>query len=405
MARIALYYPWIYLKSGIERTILEINNRSRHDITIFTSHYDRDATFEGLRDCEVAQCGQVSVERTYRQAAKAAWTMMNLRFDKNEHDALVICCDGLGPLLGFRNRKLPLMNLCFTPLRAVYDMEYRKRLMNRGGPRTAKILAERVFRVLDRAAWRRLDSVICNSHTTRARAIDGGLSAKAEMIVAYPGIAAAAIRPQGEMGDYFFLPGRIMWTKNIELAIDAYRDYRLRGGTLNMVIAGMVDRKSRTYFQDLRERAADLDGISFETEVSDARMDALYKGCRAVLLASFNEDQGLTPLEGMAAGKPSIAIDRGGPRESVVDGQTGFLVEPGTAPFADAMLTLDQDVGLARTMGLNGQKRVVRFTWENFIDVFDAEIDRIIIARETAKPGLRNAGLQDAAHASPRSNP
>ncbi|RGP36348.1 glycosyltransferase [Pseudotabrizicola alkalilacus] len=397
MARIALYYPWIYLKSGVERTILEIYRRSRHDVIIVTSHYDRDATFEELAGCNIVQRGQVSVKRTYLQAAKAALTMANLRFDRAGYDALVICCDGLGPLLTFRNRNLPLMNLCFTPLRAVYDMDYRDRLLARNGPRTAKLVAEKLFRLLDRAAWRKFDSVICNSRTTRARAVDGGLRAKGEMIVAYPGIAAAAIRPAGQVGDYFFLPGRIMWTKNIELAIDAYRDYRAQGGTLGLVIAGMVDRKSGPYYESLQAQAADLDGIRFETEVSDARMQALYGGCRAVLLAAFNEDQGLTPLEGMAVGKPTIAIDRGGPRESVIHGQTGFLVEPQPQPFAEAMLRLDQNPDLARAMGLRGQDRVSLFTWENFIAVFDDEIDRIVAQkaqirspqRETAAESVR----------------
>ena len=389
MARIALYYPWIYLKSGVERTILEVYRRSRHDVTIVTSHYDRQATFEELASCNIVQRGNVSVKRTYLQAAKAALTMATLRFDRSEHDALVICCDGLGPLVTLRNRNIPLMNLCFTPLRAVYDMEYRDRLLARNGPRTAKLVAEHLFRLLDRAAWRGFDSVICNSRTTRARAVDGGLRAKAEMIVAYPGIAAAAIRPVGQVGTYFFLPGRIMWTKNIELAIDAYRDYRARGGTLGLVIAGMVDRKSRPYFEALQERAADLDGIRFETEVSDARMQELYSGCRAVLLAAFNEDQGLTPLEGMAVGKPTIAIDRGGPRESVINGQTGFLVEPEPQPFADAMLQLDKDPDLARAMGLRGQDRVTLFTWESFIAVFDDEIDRIVAVRAQVQSAHR----------------
>ncbi len=383
MARIVLYYPWIYLKSGIERTILEVYKRSRHDVTIVTSHYDRAATFAELADCGVIEQGRVSVERTYLQAAKAALTMASLRFDRSKYDAVVICCDGLGPLLTFRNRGLALMNLCFTPLRAVYDLEYRKRLMARDGPKTAKLLAERVFRIIDRAAWRQFDGVICNSQTTRARAVDGGLAARTDMIVAYPGIAAAAIQPSTQVGDFFLLPGRIMWTKNIELAIDAYRAYRAAGGTLPLVIAGMVDRKSRPYYDELRARAAGLEGIEFETEVSDSRMQALYTGCRAVLLAAFNEDQGLTPLEGMAKGKPTIAIDRGGPRESVLNGQTGFLVEPEPQPFVQAMLRLDRDPALAQAMGERGQERVRQFTWENFIRVFDDEIDRIVSARRS----------------------
>lgn len=393
MARIALYYPWIYLKSGIERTIVEVYLRSRHDITIYTSHYDRDATFVEMRDFDVREVGHVSVKRNYIEVLRAARTIFGLRFPASDHDAVVIFCDGLGPLLTFRNRHLPLMNMCFTPLRAVYDKEYRKRLMEKkGAPRMGKLLAERAFRLIDRRAWRHFDSVICNSRTTRDRAVDGGLRDAGDLIVAYPGVAASAIRGQGPIGDYFFLPGRIMWTKNIEMAIDAYRRYRGQGGKLGLVVAGMVDRKSQAYYAELRASAAGLDGISFETEVSDARMRELYDGCRAVLLSAFNEDQGLTPLEGMTCGKPSVAVNRGGPRESIVDGVTGFLTEPDPAGFAAAMLRLDKEEGLAARMGAAGLERVKDFTWEKFIEVFDDEIDRIVDgARRTA--GKANPSL------------
>lgn len=183
MARIALYYPWIYLKSGVERTLLEVYRRSRHDITIYTSHYDREATYEDLKECRIRELGQVSVRRTYVEAARAALRMARLRFRPADHDALVIACDGLGPLMAFRNADLPLMNLCFTPLRAVYDTEYRKRLLDQGGPRGPKVLAERAFRIVDRRAWRHFDSVLCNSRTTRDRVVSGGLRRQDETVV------------------------------------------------------------------------------------------------------------------------------------------------------------------------------------------------------------------------------
>jgi alpha-1,3/alpha-1,6-mannosyltransferase len=49
--------------------------------------------------------------------------------------------------------------------------------------------------------------------------------------------------------------------------------------------------------------------------------------------------QGL-PTQAMAAGRPVIACNSGGPRESVVHGRTGFLCEPTPASFAAAMLQL-----------------------------------------------------------------
>jgi glycosyltransferase involved in cell wall biosynthesis len=384
MARVAMYYPWMYLKSGVERTIIETTRRSRHEIALFTSHYDREGTYPDLAAMGVTELRRVSVKRTYVEVAKAGLNLLSLRFDPARHDALVICCDGLGPLLTFRNRHMPLMNLCFTPLRAVYDEEYRARLMERGGNRLLKQVVEQLFRHVDRRAWRHFDSVLCNSMTTCDRVLAGGLRAPGSLLVAYPGVAASSIRAAGTFGDYFFLPGRIMWTKNIELAIDAYRLYRAAGGQRRLVIAGMVDRKSVGYFADLRAQAGDLGGVSFETDVSDTRMRALYDGCYCLLLSAFNEDQGLTPLEGMACGKPSIAIDRGGPRESVLNGVTGFLTEPEADAFSDAMLKLDADPALAERMGSAGLDRVRQFTWERFVEVFDSEIDRVVGERRKA---------------------
>jgi hypothetical protein len=47
--KMALYYPWIYLKSGVERTILETIKRSEYEYTIFTNHYDKSRYFNHLR--------------------------------------------------------------------------------------------------------------------------------------------------------------------------------------------------------------------------------------------------------------------------------------------------------------------------------------------------------------------
>ena len=198
MARVAMYYPWIYLKSGVERTIVELKRRSRHEIEILTSHYDRDNTYEELAGLGVREVGHVSVERTYGQVAKAAWTLLNLRLDPESHDALVIHCDGLGPLLTFRNRRRPVLNLVYTPLRAVYDEEYRARLMATSPvKRGLRLAAETVFRAVDRRAWRRFASVIAISATTRDRIVAGGLWPAERILVASPGIPRARIAPSG----------------------------------------------------------------------------------------------------------------------------------------------------------------------------------------------------------------
>lgn len=80
--------------------------------------------------------------------------------------------------------------------------------------------------------------------------------------------------------------------------------------------------------------------MHFFPSFSDAERGALLAACQAVLYSPQNEHFGITPLEAMAAARPVIACNSGGPLESIRDGITGFLVDPEPRAFADAMASL-----------------------------------------------------------------
>lgn len=73
---------------------------------------------------------------------------------------------------------------------------------------------------------------------------------------------------------------------------------------------------------------------------TDEQRAALLAACTAVLYTPQNEHFGIVPLEAMASGRPVIACDSGGPRESVQHGVTGFLCKPSPDAFASAMQML-----------------------------------------------------------------
>ncbi len=73
---------------------------------------------------------------------------------------------------------------------------------------------------------------------------------------------------------------------------------------------------------------------------SDEQRALLLAACTAVVYTPQREHFGIVPLEAMAAGRPVIACDSGGPRETVLHGKTGMLCDPTPAAFAGAMLTL-----------------------------------------------------------------
>ena len=64
-----------------------------------------------------------------------------------------------------------------------------------------------------------------------------------------------------------------------------------------------------------------------------------------------DEHFGIVPLEAMAARKPVIACNSGGPKETVKHGVTGFLCSPTAVEFSEAMCKFLMNSELAASMG------------------------------------------------------
>ncbi len=65
--------------------------------------------------------------------------------------------------------------------------------------------------------------------------------------------------------------------------------------------------------------------VEFLGSVSDAELDKLYSGAKALIFCALDEDFGMVPVEAEAAGVPVIALGQGGVLETVIDGKTGIL--------------------------------------------------------------------------------
>ena len=78
----------------------------------------------------------------------------------------------------------------------------------------------------------------------------------------------------------------------------------------------------------------------FVQSFTDAERGALLAASCAVVYTPTDEHFGIVPLEAMAAGRPVLACNSGGPRESVLHGTTGLLAEPQPDAFARAMAQL-----------------------------------------------------------------
>ena len=383
--RVTQYYPWIYLTSGVERTIMETARRSRHQHTIITNHFDSGATYPEFQELGVKELAPVSVRRALGPVFRSALTIAFQKFDLSQCDVLLIHCDGIGDFSLLRKVKVPVVCFCHSPLRVVFDMDYYQRAKTRytGGKRVPFEIARWAFRSIDRLLWRRYDHVLFNSNVTRSRASAGGLLRKKSQgqEILHPGFDWHAHTPSDNYEPYFLVPGRIMWTKNIQLSVEAFLHFkrsRQSGRPFKLIVAGRVDQKSAPYLEELQRISKGHDEIEFCLNPTDKELWDLYSNAYTILYPPFNEDWGMVPIEANAFGKPVIATNNGGPTESQVDGETGFLVSPTPESFSAAMQKLANDEDLVRRLGSKARSRSERYDWAGFVNRFDTLVESLV---------------------------
>ncbi|XP_051017802.1 alpha-1,3/1,6-mannosyltransferase ALG2 isoform X2 [Acomys russatus] len=109
--------------------------------------------------------------------------------------------------------------------------------------------------------------------------------------------------------------------------------------------------------------------VTFLPSFSDRQKISLLHACLGVLYTPSNEHFGIVPLEAMYMQCPVIAVNSGGPLETIVHKITGFLCEPDPVPFSEAMEKLIYKPSLKATMGLAGKARVAeKFSAEAFAE-------------------------------------
>lgn len=182
--------------------------------------------------------------------------------------------------------------------------------------------------------------------------------------VIYPGIDTRHYTPAPELRSatpVFSYLGRLKRYKGIDLVLRAFAEAAVPDAVLEIAGAGdhrpELERLAASL--DLGRRARFLGRISEEDKVS------LLRRSWALAFASPKEGWGITNLEAAACGTPVVASNSPGIRESVRDGDTGFLVPHGdTAAMAAAIRRLAGSPDLVRTLGANARIFAESFTWD-----------------------------------------
>lgn len=185
--------------------------------------------------------------------------------------------------------------------------------------------------------------------------------------VIYPGVDTGRFVPDRSVErasePTFLYVGRLKRYKQMETAIAALALLGRSGSRARLLIAGSGDH--RPALEGAARRHGVAAAVEFLGFVSEERKLELYRRSWAVVLPSLKEGWGITNLEAAGCGTPALAADNSALRESVRDGETGFLFPTGDVrALAAAMGRLAGDTALRERLGRGARAFAESFSWE-----------------------------------------
>jgi glycosyltransferase involved in cell wall biosynthesis len=154
------------------------------------------------------------------------------------------------------------------------------------------------------------------------------------------GLPRNLYRPQFNSGQYLAFLGRISPEKRPDRAIRIAQQAKMQ-----LKIAAKVDPVDRQYFETEIEPMLREPGVEFLGEINESQKGAFLGNAYAYLFPiDWPEPFGLTMIESMACGTPTIAFRCGSVPEIIDDGVTGFIVNN----EEEAVKALQRVAGLSR---------------------------------------------------------
>lgn len=164
--------------------------------------------------------------------------------------------------------------------------------------------------------------------------------------------------------------GRLKRYKRIDLILQAVARLRERGMKLNMVVAGRGS--ARPGLETMAESLGIAEQVRFAGFVSEEDKAELLSRSWAHVLTSPKEGWGIVSMEASASGTPTIASDSPGLRETVREGETGYLVPHGDVDALAETLKRVTSLENCDRLGRAARSMAEEHSWGAMADSFEA---------------------------------
>lgn len=326
---VAIAHDYLTQKGGAERVVLAMQ-RAFPDAKIYTTLYDADGTYPEFQGSDIVTSA-LNKFPYFRKNHRAAFALLAPTSTTMRIPADVVLCSSSGWAHGFRTTG-SMFVYCHSPARWLYLTEqYLGKASKRSFMSIALRMLAPALRRWDRRAAARADHYVANSTVVQER-IQNVYGMKADIF--HP---PHSVDLEGDLeviegvedfvgeGGHYLVVSRLLPYKNVDQVIEAFSDSNER---LLIIGAGPLAANLQ---------AACSANVRIVSNLSDAEMRWAYSSAKAIIAVSY-EDFGITPLEGGAWGKPTIALRAGGYLDTIVEGTTGvFIAEPTSECIGEAV--------------------------------------------------------------------
>ena len=216
---------------------------------------------------------------------------------------------------------------CHSPMRYLWDQygAYKK-MAGRLTSRLMPFIFHRM-RTWDVSSAARLDRIAANSSFV-ARRIKRTWGRQADVV--HPPVQVEQFKQSENVGDRFLWLSQMTTYKRPDIALEAFN--RLGLPALMVGDGEMYDR--------IAKQAGPT--VEVTRRLSFPELKEAYATCRALVFTP-EEDFGMVPVEVNASGRPVIAYGKGGARDSIIEGETGyFFPEQSVDSLVDALEAFDE---------------------------------------------------------------
>lgn len=406
MVRIAFLHPDLGI-GGAERLVVDaalaLKNKG-HEVSFVTSHHDPDHCFTETKDGTIPVTvvgdwlprnifGKFFALCAYVRMVYAASYMFFL-----DQRPDVVFCD--------------LVSVCIPVLRlyvphVIYYCHHPDQLLSSPGSRW-KSFYRAPLNYLEEITTGQAQKIFVNSKYTGTVFKETFKRLKVEPEVLYPSINTdffdktrvvtlerALDKKLSNDSIVFLSINRYERKKNLDLAIEALAELKAlvtdqEYKQVHLIMAGGYDKRVEEnveHYLELIGLADELrvtEKITFLRSPSDIDKVSILNHCAALIYTPPNEHFGIVPLEAMYAEKLVIANNSGGPKESIIDGETGFLVDLSGKAFAEKMAVVVKDKMIGPRFGEAGKKRFVQtFSFAAFSNQLDESVQNLIGGKKT----------------------